>query len=289
MPDYLATDRADAVKRTEDIRKGLRSSDKTQQTSSILQQILLLNSQPGDIRWLVLAAEAYAIQARADNLFARTLRTAQVAAPTFDDLTRATLGQPDDGALANEAALGRSEIRVSLERDAGAPIPIRHASTAIATVLIDLNNRFYQPKGAASYLRYGADAALLTYASEELNRADKASGVAWRQMSLARIRRYQTRLNALVPEGDATRRQIWLNLATRRFGGIVPDRGPTGDASVRAALAIELGASPMELQAGKDKKKRDMGGVGARKQGNARERGDGFATIDAGYGAGNGK
>ena len=214
----------------------------------MLQQITLLNNQPGDPRWLLLAAEAYAMQANVDNLFARTLRIANVAGATFDSLTTsaATVSADDHASL--EAALGRSDIRRALGHADEAPVPIRHAATAVATVLLDLNNRFYQPRGAASYLRYGADAGLLAYANSELARADRASGVAWRMLSVARVRRYQLRLNVLIPQTDAAKRTLWFDLAQRRFGATFPNNGPTGEVTVRGALATELGVSALSLE-----------------------------------------
>ena len=237
----------------ERIRRGLRPAARAESAGSVLQQVLLVNNQPNDLRWLFLAARAYAVQADVDNYFARTLRVAQVAEGTFDALarTQATSGESRD------TLLGRDEVQRALERDAASPARIRGASLAAAVVLADLNNRFYRPRGTAGWLRYGADEGLLLYAERELSQADRTSGEAWRILSIARIRRYQARLTELIPSGDAEKRRLWLDLAHRRFGMAAEttgatDNGPTGDRTARAALAIELGVGEASVEAGRN-------------------------------------
>jgi Zn-dependent protease with chaperone function len=248
-PAPLTRDLADQRKQiydaAESIRKGLGPTYRTQQFGNILQTILLVNGQT-DLRWLYIAAHAYAVQARVDDIFARTLRVARAAPATYDALVDYA-GRPADDPAAVESSLGRVEVQRALARVKGADTPIRRAATAVATVLVDLNNRFYRPRGDATWLRYGALEGLLQYAESELARADKMSGQGWRILSVARVRRYQLRLNDLVPEADASRRAQWYDLASRRLGVTFPNDGPTGDATVRAALALEVGAAPAEL------------------------------------------
>jgi hypothetical protein len=247
LPSELADQRKQVYDDAERVRKGLGPTAQVQQFGSILQTILLVNGQ-ADWRWLYIAAHAYAVQERVDDLFARTLRVAQTAPATYDTLMGYASRPADDPATV-ESLLGRTEVQRSLARVKGADVPIRRAATAVAAVLVDLNNRFYRPRGDATWLRYGALEGLLQYAESELGRADKMSGQAWRILSVARVRRYQQRLNDLIPESDAARRAIWYDLASRRFGIAFPADGPAGDASVRAALALELGTAPMELAA----------------------------------------
>jgi hypothetical protein len=234
----------------EQVRSKLRPASHSERTGSVLQQVILLNSRPGDPGWLFLAARAYAVQARVDDMFARTLRVSLVAPATFDALTRSAEIAPAGAPVQAEALLGGGEVRRALTRDLGAPGPIRNASLAVTTVLADLNDRFFRPRGNAAYLRYGADEALLLYAERELEQADRISGEAWRLLALARIRRYQARLNELLPGDDAARRAVWFDLAQRRFGAAFPTAGPAGDATVRGALAIELGVSATTLDTG---------------------------------------
>jgi Zn-dependent protease with chaperone function len=241
----LAGQRKEVADAAENVRKGLGPSYRTQQFGSILQTILLVNGQ-ADLRWLYVAAHAYAVQARVDDLLSRTLRVARTAPATYDALV-GYADRPADEPAVVESSLGRSEVQRALARVKGADTPIRRAATAVATVLVDLNNRFYRPRGDATWLRYGALEGLLQYAESELGRADKRSGQAWRILSVARVRQYQLRLNDLVPEADASRRAQWYALASRRFGIAFPTDGPTGDATVRAALALEAGVAPTAL------------------------------------------
>jgi len=121
----------------------------------------------------------------------------------------------------------------------------------VAAVLADLNNRFYNPKGNAAWLRYGSLEALLQYAESEIGRADKMSGEAWRTLSVARVRRYQNRLDNLIPETNGEGRTLWYELASQRFGATFPQTGATGAVSVQVALAIETGKVPAELETGR--------------------------------------
>jgi len=247
LSEHFTAERQAVDEQAESVRKGLNATDRAQKFGNILQTILLVNGQ-ADLRWLYVSAHAYAVQTRVDDLFARTLRVARTAPATYDALVAYTdrpLSEPD----AVEASLGRAEVQRALVKVRGADTPIRRAATAVATVLVDLNNRFYRPRGDATWLRYGALEGLLQYAETELGRADKMSGQAWRILSVARVRRYQLRLNALILESDAARRARWYELASRRFGVTFPTDGPTGNATVRASLALEVGAAATDLDA----------------------------------------
>ena len=252
LPDYLAAEREGVQTQSAALRKSLETTYKAQKVGNIAKQILLINNQ-GDPRWLFLAARAYAVQARVDDIYARTLRVAQVAPGTWDALARYSVEAHGAGdPLALEGVVGRGEVKQSLDAIAGVPTPVGRAARAVATVLVDLNDRFFQPKtSAAQWGRYALLEGLVQYAETELGRADKQSGRAWRLLSLARVRRYQNRLTELVPENDPARRALWFDLAQRRFGAAFPDRGRAGDATVRAALAVELGQSAGEVETGR--------------------------------------
>jgi hypothetical protein len=123
----------------------------------------------------------------------------------------------------------------------------------VAAVLADLNNPLYRPRGGAAWARYGALEGLLRYAESELARADRASGQAWRLLSLARVRRYEARLSELAPAADPERRTLWADLLRRRLGRSA-DAGaddPAGAATVQTALAVELRQSPEAVAAGR--------------------------------------
>jgi hypothetical protein len=231
-------------------RRGLESSYKAQRVGERLQQILLINSQPGDTRWLYLTFRAYAIQSRAEDIYARTLRVLRGAAPTFDGLAGGALLPPGDPEAVNATA-GFAEARRAAERAAGAPRPLARASQATLAVLADLNNPFHRPGGRGAWVRYGTLEGLLRYAESELARADRASGQAWRLLSLARIRRYEARLTELVSEGGAATRARWSDLASRRFGAPVAGDDPAGAATVRTALAVQLRTSPERVEEGR--------------------------------------
>ena len=245
LSEYLAKDRERTAKQAQELRKGLGGVYKINQVNYTLRTVLLVNSQ-ADILWLIAASRAYAVQSKAEDIYARTLRLARMAPGTQDALTGIYLRS--SGPTVIEASLGRGATMQAVARATGAATPIRRATTTVALVLADLNNRFYRPKGAAKYIRFALWEGLLRYAESELARADRQTGEAWRILSLARVREYQARLNELAPENDPTRRGLWYELASRRFGMMIPPSGPTGDATIRAALALEIGASPMELE-----------------------------------------
>lgn len=248
IPDYLKEERDQVAARAEKVRKSLEGTYQTQRYGSTLQTLMLINNQ-SDLRWLIIASRAYAVQTRVDDLLARTVRVAKTTAPTYDALA-AYSGR--GGVTSQEAIQGRAEVRKALQRIEGAPTPLLRASRAVATVLTDLNNRFLKLGPTETWLRYGALEALLQYAISELGRADEMSGVSWRQLSLARIRRYQLCLTDLVPEGDIARRSRWYDLTQRRFGRAFDGSGPAGDATVRAALGVELSESDELVSRGRE-------------------------------------
>jgi hypothetical protein len=249
LPAYLATDRRTVGREADAVRNALRPAFRARQVGSRLRTLLLINNQPSDPRWLYIAARTFGIQADIENVYARTLRVARTAPPTWDALARYDIDAAPGDPLALEGSLGRAETIRSLERVRGAATPLTRAARAVAFVAGDLNNRFWRPGGTVAWVRYLTLEATLRYAESELARADKMSGRAWRLLSMARVRRYQARLTELVPEGDAERRTLWADLTQRRFGAAFPTAGPTGDATVRAALAVELGESATALDA----------------------------------------
>ena len=245
LSEYLSADRTRTHNQADDIRKGLIPIYKLNQVNYTLRTILLVNSQ-ADILWLIAASRAYAVQSRAEDVYARTMRLARTAPGTYDALTG--LYARASGPSVLEASLGRGATMQAVARATGVATPLRRATTAVTLVLADLNNRFYRPKGFAPYVRFAAWEGTLRYAESELARADRQTGEAWRLLALARVRQYQARLNELIPENDSARRGLWADLAARRFGMWLPATGPTGDATVRAALALETRESPMALE-----------------------------------------
>lgn len=235
-------ERRSLARRAEEVRRGLIAPYRTQRVGSGLQQLLLINSQPTDLRWVVLALRAYAVETDVEDIYERALRVARTALPTYDGLTE----YAGDDFLVNFSA-GRGEVRAALERLGGAPAPLRRASQAALAVLADLNNPLYHPTGTGAWVRYGTLEGLLRYAESELARAARASGTAWRLLSLARIRRYEAQLSALIPPDDPARRGLWADLLARRLGTtampMATPEGPAGPATVRVALAVELGES----------------------------------------------
>lgn len=245
IPLSLAEERAGVIRDSEALRASLVRAQKARRAGATLQQILLVNSRPGDFRWLYVATRAYQVQQYVDDVYARTLRNALVAPGTYDALAP-YLDRPAGDTEGVNASLGRGEVRRALEKLNGAPKPLERAATTVATVIADLNNRFLRTNNDVAWLRYSALEGALRYAESELYRADIASGEAWRLMSLARIRRYELRINALAPENNTGRRALWYDLAQRRLRAVFPGDGPAGGATVRAALAIELAAPPAE-------------------------------------------
>lgn len=245
----LLSQRTAIIRQSDEGRKGLRASFKAHRVGITLQQVLLVNSNLGDLRWAYLASHAYAVQSHVDDCYARTLRIMRVAPGSYDGLAAYSgVG----GATAADAAQGRGELEQSVQRVRGATGPLQRASTAVAGVLVDLNNHYLRPRGNSEpWLRYAALESALRYAESELSRADKASGQAWRLLSLAQIRRYQARLTKLAPAENTARRALWRRLLTDRFSltsEIEDDSGEAGMMTVRAALGKETGKSPSELE-----------------------------------------
>ncbi len=240
-PD-LARERRDVVQRSDEGLKRLTTTYKAQRLGGTLQQVLLINNQVGDLRWVYLAARAYGVQSRVQDLYARQLRLLRTAPPMWERLSTDAL---DD-------ARGRAEIRRALEDSQGATAPLERASQATALVLADLNNRLWRLNRNQQWLRYAALEGMLRLAEGELARADRASGTGWRRLALARIRAYERRLDQLAPESDPVRRELWSDLLRRRLGRPFDTRGASGAATVRAALAIELGREETELEAARD-------------------------------------
>lgn len=245
-PPRLAQERASVVGQAEATRGALTGAWRARRVGVTLQQILLINNQ-GDLRWLWVATRAYQVQSYVDDVYARIMRTSLVTPGTYD-----ALAALEEGTMAEaNGALGREEIRRSMERMRGAPLPLRRAAVTVAAVIADLNNRFLRTNNETAWLRYASLEAALRYAESELARADRASGEAWRYLSVARIRRYEERLNSLLPEGATEKRALWADLGQRRFGVAFPTNGPAGGATVRAALAVQLGRSASEVEQGR--------------------------------------
>ncbi|MDX1934190.1 MAG: M48 family metalloprotease [Capsulimonadales bacterium] len=249
IPSYLENERREIGAQAAELRRRLMKGYRAQDLGATLKQVLLINNQ-GDFRWLYVSARAYAIQARVEDIFARSLRVADTVPGIYDALAVYADG-PAAAPATIDSSLGRTNLRSALRRTEGAVAPIERASRAVTTVLADLNNRFLRLDNEQTWLRYAALEGLLRYAESELSRADRAAGIGWRQVSLARIRRYQHWLNENLPEDRPERRELWTRLTIRRFGAWFPNAGPAGDATVRAALAIEKRKSASEAEEGR--------------------------------------
>jgi hypothetical protein len=141
-------------------------------------------------------------------------------------------------------------VQEAVRRLAGTPEPLQKASKAALLALSDLHlGRFYKLDSGAQWTRIAAIEGLVRYAESEISRADKAAGIGWRYLALARIRRYQRRLDLLVPESDLARRALWQELLEARLGQAVTGEGPTGAASIRAALATQRQVSEIMVAA----------------------------------------
>jgi Zn-dependent protease with chaperone function len=248
-PERLKNEREEVLRLSEKIAKSLSPTVGSQKIGNVLQTLLLINSQ-GDLRWLYIASRAYTVQTQVEDLMARTSRVARTSPGTYDALMRYA-DLPPSHPAAQESVLGREEVLQALGRTEGATTPLLRASRAVTTVLIDLNNRFLRFGNEETWLRYGALEGLLRYAESEMARADKMSGIGWRYLAYARIRRYQERLSELIPENDIARRSLWYDLTQKRFGRAFDGTGRTGDVTVRAALAVELSEDPREVEMGR--------------------------------------
>ena len=249
LPDYLSDERKLLDATADKERAALRKFYSVTRAAGILQQFLVLNTQLGDVRWIYLSGRAYGVQGRVSDIFSRTVRVLNTAPGTWDALSQDGLTNAPGTAAAINAALGRGETIRALDFLQGVASPLSRAQAATAAVLFDLNNQFVRLDNAGTWARYAALEATLRYAESELDRADDRSARANRVLSLARIRRYENRLNELVPQNDAAKRAVWNDLLTRRLAQPFPDTGDTGTATVRAMVGVSLGASPMAVWA----------------------------------------
>lgn len=251
LPDFYVAQK----KTMGDIAKGerdaLRKFYTVNRAATIAQQLLLLNTQLNDPRWIYLSGRAYAVQGRISDIYSRSARILRTSEGHWDELARQNLTNPVGSESAINGALGRGEIVQSLDLLRGVATPLSRAQSTTAAVLFDLNNRFFRADNATTWIRYAALEGALRYAESELDRADTRSGKAWRVLSVARIRRYENRLNELVREGDTEKRVIWNDLLQRRLGSAFPTQGTTGMATTRAIVAVSLGASAMETYQGR--------------------------------------
>lgn len=227
-------ERRDLASQASAQQKRLLSTYKPLVTSTTLQQLLLLTAQTQDIRFIALSTHAYLLQFHVQDVYARSVRLLRTALSVWEDLV------PDTDPDTPELLTGRGEVQEALKRLTGAPEPLERATKASLMALTDLHlGRFYKLNSSAQWTRIAAIEGVIRYAESELSRADKASGVAWRYLALARIRRYQRRLDRLVPENQDEARTLWQELLERRLGQGTLGTGPTGAASVRAALAAQ--------------------------------------------------
>ncbi|WP_309716296.1 M48 family metalloprotease [Armatimonas sp.] len=244
---YLRDERRSLAEAASGQQKRLLATYKPLVTSSTLQQLLLLTAQSQDIRFIALSTHAYLLQFHIQDVYARSVRLLRLAMPVWEDLVpeNSDRDTPDQ-------ARGRSEVQEAIRRVAGTPEPLQKASKAALLALSDLHlGRFYKLDSGAQWTRIAAIEGLIRYAESELSRADKAAGIGWRYLALARIRRYQCRLDRLVPEDDKTSRSLWQQLIEARLGQAVTGEGSTGEASVRAALATQRQVSETMVAKGR--------------------------------------
>jgi hypothetical protein len=249
LPEFYREQRKTLAETAKGERSALNKFYNIGRAATIAQQLLLLNTQLNDVRWIYLSGRAYAVQGRISDIHSRTARILRTSEGHWDELARQNLTSPAGSEGAVNGALGRAEVVQSLDLLRGVATPLSRAQSTTAAVLFDLNNRFVRADNATTWVRYAALEGALRYAESELDRADKRSGQAWRVLSLARIRRYENRLNELVPESDAAKRAVWNNLLQRRLGSSFPTEGATGMATARATVAVSLGTSAMETYA----------------------------------------
>jgi hypothetical protein len=308
LPADVARLRRTVATGVEQAYRGLNGAYRAGQVSGRLQQVLLVNYQL-DYRWAVLAARAYGVQSEIDNVYARTLRVLREAPPTFDALTAAAAAmdwqpeapseQPSADAFTGPAMTythenvrrGHAEVARAVERVNGAPRPLARAAQAALTVLADLNNPLYHPKGNAAWLRYGTLEGLVQVAESELRRADRASDEAWQLMCLARLRRYEARISELAPQSDSARRAIWANLTARRLtgGAPFPTSGLASGAATDPGRARPANAPTVRSGRGRARGRHALDRLGATAAGrHPRKPGDRASTSCARSGAGNG-
>ncbi|MGC4047937.1 MAG: hypothetical protein QM758_29435 [Armatimonas sp.] len=197
----------------------------------------MLNSDAGDLRWLILAARAYGVYNRLLDANARTVRTLQLSPNTWEALARR-----------NDTA--RDAATAALTRASTVHEPLGRAARAVLGVLGDLNLRLWRLNSREQWVRFGALEGLLRYAESELSRVDERSGQAWRLLTRARLRLYTSQLNELTPQGDTNRQKLLAARVQARLGITLPeDQGweDPGLAMLRLALAVQLDKNPAEI------------------------------------------
>jgi len=234
-PQALTEERADIRRRTDSHLHRLMSTYRPLALGNTLQQILLLTATTTDLRFVALATHAYLLQLKVQDIYARTVRLLRSAPSVWDALLPSSWVSP------LESGQGRGETLDCLFQLDAVPDPLRRASEAATVALTDLNvGRFYNLSGSAQWTRIAAIEGLILYAERELVRADKASRSAWRSLAKARVRRYRTALNRLVPPGSAEAQQSLQAIVERRLGVHLSTALPAGDATLQE---IELAQS----------------------------------------------
>lgn len=239
LTPLLLRDRESMVQQASASLKQLGGAWQAQRFGGTLQQLLLLNSDPGDLRWMIMAARAYGVYSRLLDAYARTVRTLQTSPNTWEALAR----RSDTARDAAAAALGRAgQVHE----------PLARAARAVLGVLADLNLRLWRLNSREQWIRFGALEGLLRYAESELSRVDERSGQAWRLLTRARLRLYTLRVNELTPAGDRGRQDLLQARVRARLGQALPDFSNTNDsglAVLRLALAVQLEKRPAEINA----------------------------------------
>lgn len=235
----LPQERRILTEQVQALQKRLQASYKPLLTGSTLQQLLLLTAPTQDVRFLALSTHAYLVQFQIQDAYARTVRSLRLAGAVWSDLL------PSENGDLPEWEQGRIEVNTAVRALDAVPTPLQRASQAALTALADLQlGRFYRlGSSGAQWTRLAVVEGLVRYAESELSRADRAAALAWRYLALARIRRYQRRLDLLCPVGPGAsmERTLWRDLMTRRIGLPPETERSAGEESLLALLQVQRG------------------------------------------------
>jgi len=217
-------------------RKVLDRAFGTDRINSALQQLLALSVTNRDVGMVVLAAEAYALDAQAQSVAAAEATITRTSPSVWLALD-APGSQPAGSDAAVSAAIATGELSKAADAVKEAVGPLRTAEEALTAATLDLDaSAFNIGFKAARTAHYAALQAALVLADLDVQKADRAAAKAHKLLDAARLRLLEYQLNTY-PASAA-----YTAIAARRLD-VSPDdlqRTLSGGASGYGTAAILL-------------------------------------------------
>jgi hypothetical protein len=219
------------------VRSRLRGAGLESELGGVLQQSLLLTTDVTNPTHLVLSSRAWMVQQKLNDSAAGLSRIVAVAPAVWDRLEAAT---------PVEAAVGRGELELAMDRSGSVFERLSAARRATALVLANVNLRGLPSRrfsGMAAEI--AVQEGLLRLAEAALAEANREIDRSWTLISQARIRAYSARVGTLA--GTNRVRIAWLAAGLQRRSGAIVGTVDSADGLVRSALAASLGLAAREV------------------------------------------